>query len=87
MARTNFTAPEYVNRAYEIAEQSENSNQIARELHRMTDRHNNLLRSLHSLVDSYNQLLDAHGPYHEVELGESTARLEDLLRRALNDSQ
>lgn len=87
MARVNHTTPEFILNAYALAETSENPNALARELNKMTDRHNDLLREMHSVVNSYNQLLDAHGPFHEIELGEPVSRLEKILRKALNDSR
>lgn len=85
MARTNYVQPRFINNAYTLAQVSENDNQLARELDKMTKRHDDLLRAMHSVVDSYNQLLDAHGPFHEIELGEPASRLENILRKALNE--
>lgn len=87
MGRRNFTTPRYIERAYDVADSEFDPEIVNPELHAMTKRHEDLLRSLHSVVDSYNQLLEAHGPFHEVELGEPVTRFETVLRKALNDSQ
>lgn len=87
MGRTNYTPPRYIARAYDIADDEHDNEIVNPELRKMTDRHNALLREIHSVVDSYNQLLEAHGPFHAIELGEPVARFENILRKALNDSQ
>lgn len=87
MGRINYVPPRYVVDAYRVADEEHDPEIVNPELRNMTDRHNALLRELHSAVDSYNQLLEAHGPFHEVELGEPVTRFEGILRRARNDSQ
>lgn len=87
MGRSNYTSPRHVIDAYRIAADEHDPEIVNPALEEMTTRYDTLLQQIYRTIDDYGRLLEVHGPYHEVELGEPLSRFENILRKALNDSQ
>ena len=86
MTRTNYTQPQFITRAYDLAANEHDPELLTTALHDMTARHDGLMQAMYRLIDNYDRLLETHGPHHEIELGEPLSRVEIILRKALNET-